>query len=403
MAAEHAATGERNAGLLLIAAAALALAVANSPLAPGYNALLHAKLGPFDVHHWIADGLMALFFLLVGLEVKREWYDGRLSTPAQRRLPMLAAAAGMAVPAAVYLLVTGGDPALVRGWAIPAATDIAFALGVLALLGSRAPASLKLLLVTIAIIDDVGAVAIIALFYTSDLNATALAASAAIVVAMGAMSLFGVRRLWPFLLGFVVLWLAVFASGIHATIAGVLAALTVPLGRGEAHSPLKRLEHNLHPWVMFGIVPLFGFASAGVTLGSLDERTAALPLGIALGLFLGKQVGVFGAVWLADRSRLAPKPANLSWRQIYGAALLCGIGFTMSLFIGALAFDNAELVDAAKIGTLAGSLLAGVAGFLVLRTAPPLPSSEEDRDEAREIFGSDADEDPTVCNDAYAP
>jgi len=403
MAGDHAARSERNAGLLLIAAAALALMIANSPLADDYNALLRARLGPLDVHHWVADGLMALFFLLVGLEVKREWYDGRLASPAERRLPMLAAAAGMAMPAAVYLLVTGGDSALTRGWAIPAATDIAFALGVLALLGPRAPASLKLLLVTIAIIDDVGAVAIIALFYTADLNPMALAASAAIVVGMATMTLFGVRRLWPFLVGFVLLWLAVHESGIHATIAGVLAALTIPLGKGEVHSPLKRLEHRIHPWVMFGIVPLFGFASAGVTFGGMEELTGALPLGVGLGLLVGKQVGVFGAVWLADRSGLAPKPASVSWRQVYGAALLCGIGFTMSLFIGALAFSDQALIDAAKIGTLAGSLLAGIAGFLVLRTAPPLPSSDEDREEAREIFGEDADEDPRVCNDAFAP
>ena len=403
MAASNSATGERNAGLLLIAAAALALLVANSPWAGTYEGVLHARLGPLDVHHWIADGLMAIFFLLVGLEVKREWYDGRLSTPAERRLPMLAAAVGMAAPAIVYLLVTRGDPAFVRGWAIPAATDIAFALGVLALLGPRAPASLKLLLVTIAIIDDVGAVAIIALFYTADLNPVALAASAAIVAAMAAMTMFGVRRLWPFLIGFVLLWLAVHASGIHATIAGVLAALTIPLGKGEPYSPLKRLEHGLHPWVMFGIVPLFGFASAGVAIGGIDELTGALPLGIALGLFLGKQAGVFGAVWIADRTGLAPKPEAVTWRQLYGAALLCGIGFTMSLFIGALAFTDQALVDAAKIGTLAGSLAAGLAGFLVLRTATPLPCSDEDREEAREIFGEDADEDPTVCNDAFAP
>ena len=403
MSAEIAAKSERNAGLLLIAAAVLALVVANSPLAEQYRALLHAGIGPLDVHQWIADGLMALFFLLVGLEVKREWYDGRLATPAQRRLPILAAAAGMAVPAAIYLLVTAGEPALFRGWAIPAATDIAFALGVLALLGPRAPASLKLLLVTIAIIDDVGAVAIIAVFYTAELNLVALGLSAAIVIAMGLLSLFGVRRLWPFLVGFVLLWLTVHESGIHATIAGVLTALTVPLGKGEAYSPLKRLEHDLHPWVMFGIVPLFSFASAGVAISGLHELAGALPLGVAFGLFFGKQIGVFGAVWIAHRSGLARKPDSVSWRQLYGAALLCGIGFTMSLFIGALAFADQALIDAAKIGTLAGSLFAGLAGFLVLRTAPPLPSSDEDREEAREIFGEDADEDPKVCDDAFAP
>lgn len=385
-----------------MAAAAAALLVANSPLAGAYHDALHVGLGPLTVHGWIADALMALFFLLVGLEVKREWYDGRLATPEARRLPMLAAAAGMAVPALIYLLVVGGEPALMRGWAVPAATDIAFALGVLALLGSRAPPGLKLLLVTIAIIDDVGAVVIIAIFYTTELNVASLAAAALIVAAMAAMNMFGIRRLMPYLVASALLWVAVFQSGIHATVSGVLAALTIPLGKGEPQSPLKLLEHRLHPLVMLGIVPLFGFASAGVTISGPDTLLAPLPLAIAAGLLLGKQAGVFGAVWLADRSGLAPRPAGLSWRQLYGAALLTGIGFTMSLFIGALAFDDAALVDSAKLGTLAGSLLAGLAGFLVLRSTEPLPDTDEDREEAAEIFGNDADEDPTVCNDAYS-
>ena len=393
---------DRNAGLALMGAAAAALVIANTPLVHAYEAALHAQLGPLSVHYWIADALMALFFLLVGLEVKREWYDGRLATAEARRLPMIAAVAGMAVPAGIYLAVTGGDPALFRGWAIPAATDIAFALGVLALLGSRAPPSIKLLLVTIAIIDDIGAVIIIALFYTADLSVPALAASAALLALMSGLNIFGVRRLWPYLLLAAALWVAVFQSGVHATIAGVLAALTIPLGRGEPVSPLKKLEHGLHPLVMFGVVPLFGFASAGVTIGGLDQLTDPLPLGIAGGLFLGKQIGVFAAVWLAVKLGAARQPEAVSWRQIYGAALLCGIGFTMSLFIGALAFTDQALIDEAKIGTLAGSLLAGLLGFLVLRTAPPLPCPEDDREEAAEIFGADADEDPTVCNDAFA-
>jgi Na+:H+ antiporter, NhaA family len=262
MASNDASFHERNAGLLLMASAALALGIANSPLAEGYQHLLHARLGPLSVHYWIADALMAVFFLLVGLEVKREWYDGQLASAAARRLPLIAAASGMAVPAIVYLLVVDFDPALVHGWAIPAATDIAFALGLLALLGKRAPASIKLLLVTIAVIDDIGAVIIIALFYTAELNVAALAASAGLVAVMLALGRMGVRRLWPYLLLFAALWVAVFQSGVHATIAGVLAALTIPLGLGERHSPLKRLEHEIHPWVMFGIVPLFGFASA---------------------------------------------------------------------------------------------------------------------------------------------
>jgi NhaA family Na+:H+ antiporter len=393
---------ERTAGLLLMGAAALALLIANSPLAYGYHALLATYLGPLTVHYWIADALMALFFLLVGLEVKREWYDGQLATNEARRLPMIAAAFGMAVPALIYKLVTGFDPALSAGWAIPAATDIAFALGLLALLGPRVPASIKVLLVTIAIIDDIGAVAIIAVFYTAEISMTALAVSGLLVGAMAVLNLFGVRRLWPYLLLFPFLWLAVFQSGIHATIAGVVAALTIPLGRGEPVSPLKKLEHQLHPVVMFGIVPLFGLASAGVTIHGLEEVFLPLPLGIAAGLFIGKQLGVFGAIWAADRIGLARKPEVLRWSHIYGAALLCGVGFTMSLFIGELAFTDRVLIDEAKIGTLLGSVLSGIAGTILLAMAKPIGESERDREEAAEVFGEDADEDPTVCNDPYA-
>jgi len=383
---------ERTAGLLLIAAAAAALVAANSPVAPAYHALLEARVGAVSVHGLIADGLMAIFFLLVGLEVKREWFEGQLASPAARRLPIVAAIAGMAIPAFVYLAAVGFDPQLVRGWAIPAATDIAFAIGVLALLGSRAPPSLKLLLVTIAIIDDIGAVAIIAVAYTAKLDLLALAVAALITGAMAAMAWLGVRKLWPFLLGFAALWLAMHASGVHATIAGVVAALTIPLGRGEAHSPLKRLEHAIHPWVMLGVVPLFGFASAGVALGG-SSLAAPLPLAILLGLFLGKQAGVFGAIWLAVRTGLAPKPAGTNWPQIYGTALLCGIGFTMSLFIGALAFPgDTPRIDAAKIGTLAGSFLAAVAGWAVLRWSAPTTSSEGDREDADELFAADVED-----------
>jgi NhaA family Na+:H+ antiporter len=389
---------ERNAGLLLIAAAAMALIAANSPFADEYRHLLHLKFGPelprygqLDLHHWIADGLMAVFFLLVGLEVKREWYDGRLAAPADRRLPILAAATGMIVPALIYLIIVGGDPGLARGWAIPAATDIAFAVGVLAILGRHAPPSIKLLLVTLAIVDDVGAVVIIALFYTADLNVPALAGALALTGAMAAMGQFGVRRLWPFLASFILLWLLVLASGVHATIAGVLAALTIPLGHGEPHSPLKHLEHGIHPWVMFGVVPLFGFASAGVALaGDFSVLVRPLPLAIILGLFVGKQLGIFGALCLATKAGLAPQPDCANWRQLYGASLLCGIGFTMSLFIGALAFPHStELIDEAKIGTLAGSLMSAVAGFLVLRFTPFVEASEEAVCDAEELFGAD--------------
>ncbi|MCL6698999.1 Na+/H+ antiporter NhaA [Sphingomonas sp. NSE70-1] len=391
---------ERNAGLLLIAAAALAIVAGNGPFAGTYQGLLHLQLGPvlprvgqMNLHHWIADGLMAVFFLLVGLEVKREWFDGQLSTPADRRLPILAAAAGMAVPALIYLAVVGNDAQLRNGWAIPAATDIAFAIGVMAILGRRVPASIKLLLVTIAIVDDIGAVIIIALFYTADLNVPALAAALAVTGALGALGQFGVRRLWPFMAGFMLLWMLMLASGVHATIAGVLTALAIPLGRGEAHSPLKRLEHRVHPWVMFGVVPLFGFSSAGVELvDGIGTIIQPLPLAIVAGLFFGKQVGIFGAIWVAEKLGIAARPGGAGWLQIYGASLLCGIGFTMSLFIGALAFPaSPQLVDAAKIGILAGSLLSAIVGFLVLRFAPPSECRSQDSGDASELFGADED------------
>lgn len=389
---------ERNAGLLLIAAATVALIAANSPLAGEYQHLLHLKFGPemprygqLSLHHWIADGLMAVFFLLVGLEVKREWYVGRLSTPAERRLPILAAATGMAFPALVYLAIVWGRPELYNGWAIPAATDIAFAIGVLAILGRHAPPSIRLLLVTIAIVDDIGAILIIALFYTAQLNVPALAAALAVAGGMAALGQFGVRRLWPFLVGFAILWLLLLASGVHATISGVLAALTVPLGQGEPHSPLKRLEHDIHPWVMFGVVPIFGFASAGVELsGGADLLVQPLPLAVMLGLLVGKQLGVFGGIWLGVKAGLAPCPESAQWRQIYGASLLCGIGFTMSLFIGALAFPGDPLlVDEAKIGVLAGSLLSAVAGFMVFRFTPPTAWARENLRKYQELFGAD--------------
>ena len=390
---------EKLAGLLLIAAAVAALAAANSGLAHAYCDLLEFSFGPvmprlgqMSVHYWIADGLMAIFFLLVGLEVKREWYDGQLATPEQRRLPIIAAAAGMAVPALIYLAVIGFDPALIRGWAIPSATDIAFAIGILALLGPNANPVVKLLLVTIAIVDDVGAVVIIALVYTASLDGVAIAAALTILAAMGCLNLFGVRRLWPYLIGFLILWIAMLASGIHATIAGVLAALAIPLGKGEARSFGKRLEHAIHPYVMFGIVPLFGFVSAGVALSGIEALLQPLPLAIAAGLFVGKQVGVFGAIWIADRVGAAPRPANVRWIELYGASLLCGVGFTMSLFIGALAFPtDPQFVEAAKVGTLAGSLLSASLGYLVLRLSPPSARSADDEEDAGEIFAEDLD------------
>ena len=397
------ATQDRRAGQLLIASAMVALVLANSPLAHGWHDLIHARVGPmFDgfgqasLHGAIADGAMALFFLLVGLEVKREWIEGRLAKREARRLPILAAVAGMAVPAAVYFAVTQGAGELRAGWAIPAATDIAFAVGILALLGPRAPPSLKLLLVTIAVIDDIGAVIIIALAYTRDLDVVALGAGLAILGAMAGLSLFGVRRLTPYLIGFVLLWLALLASGIHPTVAGVLTALTVPIRDSTGRSPLRKLEHAIHPWVMFGVVPLFGLVSAGVSLsGGLAVLAQPLPMAVMLGLFVGKQVGVAGTIALVVRAGLAPRPTGTSSAQLYGAALLCGIGFTMSLFIGALAFPgNEAAIDAAKIGTLAGSLLSGLVGYVVLRFAAPVDDGDGDAEEAGEIFAADQRDEP---------
>jgi len=373
---------EAAGGLLLIAAAAAAMIVANSSMAETYFHALHhetgpvltPKLGPMTVHLWINDALMSLFFFVVGLEIKREFLDGYLSDPADRRLPFIAAAGGMAVPALVYLAIAGVDVPLTRGWAIPAATDIAFALGLLALLGKRAPASLKLFLTTVAIVDDVGAVAIIALFYTASLDFVALGASLVVLAGMFAMNRIGVRHPAFYFVAFVLMWYFELLSGVHATVAGVLAALAVPLratpGAPDADdSTLHRMEHALHPWVAFGVVPVFGFANAGVALGGAASPLATLPLAIMLGLFLGKQAGVFGSVWLAARLRIASRPARTSWTQVYGVALLCGIGFTMSLFIGGLAFPAQPEADAVKIGVLAGSLLSAFAGILVLRFA----------------------------------
>jgi len=370
---------EAAGGIVLIAAAALAMIAANSPLADAYFHLLHAetgpaltpKLGPMTVHLWINDGLMALFFLLVGLEIKRELVGGELASAEKRRLPIIAALAGMAVPAALYLAITGGAASVRSGWAIPAATDIAFAIGVLALAGPRVPASLKLFLTTVAIVDDMGAVAIIAIFYTHGLALAALGGAAVAAGAMVVLSRAGVKALWPYLLGFVALWYLVLLSGVHATIAGVVAAMLIPGGSDE-HSPLHRLEHALSPWVAFAIVPLFGFANAGVSLAGMSLATLAQPvvLGIALALFLGKQAGIFASVRIAAALRFAAPPEGASWTQIYGVALLCGIGFTMSLFIGGLAFPgDAAMIDQVKLGVLAGSILSALAGFAILKAA----------------------------------
>ncbi|CAO3402468.1 Na+/H+ antiporter NhaA [Azospirillum palustre] len=370
---------EASGGLLLMGAAAAALAVANSPLSDIYFRSLHAYFLGLSVGHWINDGLMAVFFLLVGLEIKREMLDGQLSTWPRRILPGLAAAGGMLFPALIYTAFNRGNPDTMSGWAIPTATDIAFALGVLSLLGPRVPTSLKIFLTALAIIDDLGAVLIIALFYTADLSLPALGGAAAILTALVLLNRSGVERLWLYLILGVGLWGAVLLSGIHATLAGVVLALTIPLrpapGRpDDMQSPLHRLEHGIHGWVAFLIVPLFGFANAGVSFAGMDGSilTGSLPLGIAFGLFAGKMVGVFGTAWITVRLGFADMPAGASTTQLFGVALLCGIGFTMSLFIGALAFPTApELGDAVKVGVFAGSLLSATAGALLLRYAQP--------------------------------
>ncbi len=361
-------------GMLLMGAAVLALIVANSPVAPAYFAALDSHLGPFSILHWINDGLMAIFFLLVGLEIKREALDGELATWAQRALPGLAAIGGMIVPAIIYLAFNLGPKGQPRGWAIPVATDIAFALAVLSMLGSRVAVSLKVFLTTLAVIDDLGAVLIIGLFYATGLNGAALAGSAGAVAVLIALNRIGVTRLWPYLSVGVMLWALVHLSGVHATLAGVALALAIPLRTGRQFadnaSPLLRLEKGLHPWVTYLIIPIFGFANAGVSLAglSLTSLNNPIPLGVALGLLLGKQLGVFSFAWAAIRLRLAAWPEGAGWKQLYGVALLCGIGFTMSLFIGLLAFADMPLLqDQARIAVILGSVVSAIAGALLLR------------------------------------
>ena len=363
---------ESGSGLVLIGAAALALVIANSPLAPAYFTALESYAGPLSLLHWINDAAMALFFLLIGLEIKREFIGGELSTWPQRLLPGLAAIGGMVIPAVIYLSLNAPYPQNISGWAVPTATDIAFALGVLSLLGSRIPPSLKIFLTALAIIDDLGAVAIIALLYTAGLQPLWLALAAVAVALSWALNRAGVTRLLPYLVLGLLLWFLVFRSGVHATLAGVMLALTIPVRQDHAASPLHRLEHFLQPWVGFLIVPLFGFANAGVALnvGSLHGAAMEIPLGIAAGLFLGKQIGVFSMTWAAIRLGWASPPEGASTRQIYGVSVLCGIGFTMSLFIGLLAFPGAPaLQEGVKLGVLAGSVASAIlgAGILLLR------------------------------------
>jgi NhaA family Na+:H+ antiporter len=364
---------ESAGGLVLMGAALAAIIVANSPMASLYFAALHSVWGGLSVELWINDGLMAIFFLMVGLEIKREVLAGGLASWGQRALPGFAAAGGMLVPALIYVGINMGNPETLSGWAIPAATDIAFALGVLSLLGKRVPTSLKVFLAALAILDDLGAVTIIALFYSTGLNLPMLGASFATLAVLVIMNRMGVKRLLPYLLLGLLLWFFVLQSGVHATLAGVALALCIPLGtrQEEARSPLLFLEEKMHYWVAFAVVPVFGFANAGVSLSgiSLGNLVDPVPLGVALGLFFGKQIGVFLAATLAIRSGLANLPEGSNWMQMYGVALLCGIGFTMSLFIGNLAFPGApHLIDEVKVGVLMGSILSAIVGVLLLRS-----------------------------------
>lgn len=373
---------EAASGLLLIAAAILALIINNSPLSWLYNGLLEtpvvAQVGALKIAKplllWINDGLMALFFLLIGLEVKREVLDGQLSKPSQVVLPGAAAIGGMLVPALIYWFLNRDNPPALNGWAIPTATDIAFALGVLALLGKRVPTSLKLFLMTLAIIDDLGAIVIIAIFYSGALSTLSLMLAAACIAALVAMNRLGVVKLGPYMIIGLILWVCVLKSGVHATLAGVTLAFCIPLcTRNAEPSPLLALEHALHPWVSFGILPLFAFANAGLSLSgvTVESFTHFVPMGIAVGLLLGKTVGVFGLTWLAVKTGLAALPAGANWGQVFGVAILCGIGFTMSLFVGSLAFvpGSSEYAGMDRMGILTGSLFAALIGYAVTAAA----------------------------------
>lgn len=373
---------EAASGLLLIAAAVLALIINNSPLSYLYGGLLEVpvavQVGALNIAKplllWINDGLMALFFLLIGLEVKCEVVDGHLSKPSQVILPATAAVGGMVVPALIYWFINRDNPAAVAGWAIPTATDIAFALGVLALLGKRVPVSLKLFLMTLAIIDDLGAIIVIALFYSGTLSSVSLLLAAACLLVLVAMNRLGVIKLGPYMIVGLILWVCVLKSGVHATLAGVALAFCIPLRtRNAESSPLLALEHALQPWVAYAILPIFAFANAGVSLAGMtvDSFTHPVPMGITIGLLLGKTVGVFGLTWVAVKLRLAALPAGAGWGQILGVAILCGIGFTMSLFVGSLAFapGSSEYAGMDRMGILTGSFFAAVIGYAVTAMA----------------------------------
>ena len=378
---------ESAGGILLMGAAVLAMSAANSPAAGLYALFLETpveiRVGALQIAKplflWVNDGLMAIFFFLVGLELKREFLEGELSETSKILLPATGAVGGMVVPVGVFVWLNSGDAEAMRGWAIPAATDIAFALGILSLLGSRVPVSLKVFLVTLAIFDDLGAIIIIALFYSVDLSTAALLVALACILLLAILAVRKVSSISTYVLVGIVMWVAVLKSGVHATLAGVVLAAFIPMR--DAHnpdrSPLRELEHDLHQLVAFGVLPLFAFVNAGVSLSGIGfgDLLHAVPLGIAAGLFVGKQVGIFVLCFIVVKAGLARLPEGANWGGLYGVSILCGVGFTMSLFIGSLAFENVkldpELIFDERLGIIVGSLLSGVVGYLVLRFTLP--------------------------------
>ncbi|KOO16597.1 sodium:proton antiporter [Vibrio xuii] len=367
---------ESASGILLVLAAAIAMLVANSPLNEFYQGFLHSYLLGMSLSHWINDGLMAIFFLLIGLEVKRELLEGALKSKETAMFPAIAAVGGMLVPALIYVMFNIDNESALAGWAIPAATDIAFALGIMALLGNRVPASLKVFLLALAIIDDLGAVVIIAFFYTADLSTLALTAGFISTAVLFWLNAKKVTKLSPYLIVGAILWFAVLKSGVHATLAGVVIGFAIPLkGEKGGHSPLKHLEHVLHPYVSFGVLPLFALANAGISLEavSIEGLTSMVPMGIALGLLVGKPVGIMLFCWASLKLKLTELPAGIRMRQIFAVSVLCGIGFTMSIFISSLAFEfEAESLDTyARLGILMGSTISAILGYILLRMSLP--------------------------------
>ncbi|AVH32934.1 Na+/H+ antiporter NhaA [Vibrio fluvialis] len=367
---------ESAGGIILVIAAAIAMTIANSPLNEIYQGALHSYVFGMSVSHWINDGLMAVFFLLIGLEVKRELLEGALKSRETAIFPAIAAVGGMLAPALIYVLFNSGDAEAIQGWAIPAATDIAFALGIMALLGKRVPVSLKVFLLALAIIDDLGVVVIIALFYTSDLSTIALTVGFIMTAVLFMLNAKHVTKLSAYLIVGLILWVAVLKSGVHATLAGVVIGFAIPLkGNKGEHSPLKHLEHALHPYVAFGILPLFAFANAGISLEgvSFSSLASTLPLGVALGLLIGKPLGIFSFSVIAVKAGVAKLPEGINFKHIFAVSVLCGIGFTMSIFISSLAFGsaNVDYDTYARLGILMGSTTAAILGYVLLRLSLP--------------------------------